>query len=75
MKRSAGDSSIVAVLLTALAVLPSLYVLSVGPAAMLREMGVISQPDMMRIYFPLVWLSLHVPLVSQSLDWYCELWV
>ena len=26
-------------------------------------MGVITHPDMMRIYFPLVWLGLHVPLV------------
>ena len=75
MKRSVGDSQAASVLVLALIVQPSLYVLSVGPAVRLREMGAVTESDLERVYFPLVWLDRNMPPFRRVLDWYTELWV
>jgi len=57
--------------------LPMLYVLSIGPAAMLVQMTGTEQelaPVLQVFYFPVIWLHENTPL-REPLDAYVELWI
>ena len=49
------------------------YAMSIGPAVMLRNSGVISQATFLWLYDPLGWLSHFAPF-NRMLEWYLELW-
>ena len=52
------------------AVLPLLYILSIGPAA-----AFFSHSETVKdIYLPLIWLYENVPAVDRPLEWYVGLW-
>jgi hypothetical protein len=52
-----------------------IYVLSSGPAVVLRESGVITRDAFFRIYAPLAWLYHVVPFFGTALNWYARLWI
>lgn len=56
------------IVVVALAIGAMAYVLSTGPAVMLRERGMITQDTFLRIYAPLA------PF-SNMLEWYLRLWI
>lgn len=73
--RGAGPAVVAVVLL--LALLPLLYVLSIGPVVGLFSRGYLQiGPDspVARFYAPLEYIHGEVPLLAQPLDWYVELW-
>ena len=51
----------------------ALYVLSVGPAVMLRDGGRISQDTFLLIYATFILLTYFSP-TNQVLEWYLSLW-
>lgn len=53
--------------------LPILYVLSTGPAVMLRDRGFITQDTLRTVYAPIFWLS-EYEIVRDGIEWYCEFW-
>lgn len=53
--------------------LPLLYVLSVGPSLVIWKKFPKTQPAMLEIYFPLIWLEGHTVL-QKPLEWYADLW-
>ena len=62
-----------------LALLPVLYVLSIGPAYRYYvdfydpgDMG--KRQTLRKIYAPLYWLCENVPRVAGAFDWYTDLW-
>lgn len=61
-------------LITALIASLVLYVLSTGPAVMLRERGLVTQETLRLVYAPIFWLS-RFEVVSQSIEWYCKFWI
>ena len=62
-------------LIVALAVLllPVLYVLSIGPVAMIVEKMGIDRDPFQAFYAPVVWLYDHT-FLEQPLEWYVSLW-
>jgi hypothetical protein len=50
-----------------------LYVLSIGPAVLLRDSGRISQGTLLTVYAPIVWLT-HFGPFNQVIEWYASLW-
>jgi len=52
------------------AVLPLLYILSIGPAAACFP----HSEAVKDIYLPLIWLYDKVPAVDRPLEWYVGLW-
>lgn len=71
-KRGGLGCAIAGVLL--LLLLPVLYVLSIGPVAML-----VNNNDSLRwmavIYHPLGWLAECYEPIGHALEWYVDLWV
>ena len=65
--------SIVVWLIAIFAFMP-LYLLSTGPAVLLRDRGAISQEAMLRVYAPVGWLYNHVPFFAQAMESYLRLW-
>ena len=61
--------------LIAIVVMVSLYVFSIGPAALLRDHGMMTQATFLRLYAPIGWLYNNVPFVREVLEWYLKLWV
>jgi hypothetical protein len=60
----------------ALAILPVLYVLGLGPAARLVNRGAVGSPAAEAIatfYTPLDWLA-ETPSLGEPLRWYVSLW-
>jgi hypothetical protein len=51
-----------------------LYVLSIGPAILLRTHGYLSQDHFLTIYYPLVLASFYSRWILDALEWYCRLW-
>lgn len=69
--RSSGGLGI-AVALVMLALLPVLYVLSVGPVAMMFPQ---EPPDWAKVvYAPLIWLAETSDVAAKVLEWYVRLW-
>jgi len=56
------------------AVLPLLYILSIGPAAAIANHYHLHSEGLQTVYFPLMWLCDHVPTVDRALEWYTRLW-
>ena len=70
---------IVAVLIAALALLSTLYVLSIGPVFLLVDHGYITLEStggrvLMHIYAPLEWLSAVCEPFKDAVTWYVKLW-
>jgi hypothetical protein len=57
-----------------LALLPALYVLSVGPANYLFETGVISEKTLLSVYAPIHWLAQYSEVFESIISWYCWIW-
>lgn len=76
-KETAGYSSaalMMVVMLSALVLLPLLYVLSVGPVIMMIERDNLEPEFWEWFYGPLEWLHEHVEITRPFLDWYVRLW-
>ena len=58
-----------------LVVVPMVYVLSMGPAVLLRNRGFITQDSFLWFYAPVVWLDSRSAYVNLALEWYLQLWV
>jgi hypothetical protein len=70
-KRSASQ---MIVWLISFFVMTSLYSLSVGPAALIRDHGMMTQQTFLRLYAPIGWLYEVVPFFRDALEWYLKLW-
>jgi hypothetical protein len=57
-----------------LVVVPALYVLSMGPAVMLRTHGVVTQEDFLWFYAPVIWIYSRSAYVNLALEWYLQFW-
>lgn len=66
---SSGGGWVFALLL----LMPVLYVLSIGPMALLADKGVLPREPVREFYKPVVWLHDHTPL-ARPLEWYGEVW-
>ncbi len=53
--------------------LPVLYVLSIGPVAMIVEKMGIDRGPFQVFYVPVIWLHDHT-FLEQPLEWYVSLW-
>jgi len=51
------------------------YLLSIGPAILLREAGLISPVTVSRVYAPVGWLEGRSPVFQDGLWRYIKLWV
>jgi hypothetical protein len=69
-KRSAP---VIVVWLIAIFALVSLYLLSTGPAVLLRDKGIISQQTIVRVYTPVQWLY-GVPFFAGAMESYLSFW-
>ena len=49
-----------------------LYVLSIGPAVLLRDSGMISQSTLLTVFAPILWLT-HFGPFNQLIEWYASL--
>jgi hypothetical protein len=56
-----------------LAALPLLYVLSMGPVALMAEKTRLPSRPVKAFYTPLIWLHDHT-FLKQPLEWYVGLW-
>ena len=65
---------LIAIWLIAVFAFVPLYLLSTGPAVLLRDRGVLSQEAMQRVYAPVGWLYNHVPFFAQAMESYLRLW-
>jgi hypothetical protein len=73
-----GRGSKLALITTAAVVLPLLYVLSIGPVALVLNKthdfgGLISEKPLEAFYAPVVWLAMNTPL-RRPLDAYMRFW-
>lgn len=64
----------IGIVLSGIAALPMLYVLSFGPAARLCVVGWISEEWIWTVYFPIDWLC-KFSWFSVALNWYVDLWL
>jgi len=62
-------------ILVPLVAVPLVYVLSMGPALMLNNRGVISDETISWTYAPIDWLSDHFGLFGRLLQWYLSFWI
>jgi hypothetical protein len=60
---------------TLIVALPLLYVLSLGPAAVLWHSEVVSGERLDAIYRPLFWMANQSPFFQRCLYWYIGLWI
>jgi hypothetical protein len=61
---------VVVMLLAAMA----LYLLSSGPAVLLRDRGVLTQTTFLKLYMPLFWFYDTVPFFRNAWEWYLGFW-
>ena len=66
---------VVAALAILLVVLPSLYVLSIGPAVRLLYYDWISRETYQTVYYPAILMVDRSEVASEMLVWYARLWV
>jgi hypothetical protein len=60
--------------LVALLTVAALYLLSTGPAVLLRDSGVISRGTFFRIFAPVGWLYKAVPFFQDAMELYLKFW-
>lgn len=75
--RSSG-TVVVVVSVALLCLLPTVYVLSIGPVVWLDARGYVDtseQSPLFAFYWPLIWLSLQSDTTQAILTWYMELWL
>lgn len=60
--------------LVLLLLLPGLYVLGLGPAALLAKTYSAAEPPLVIFYFPLIALAENCRPIDVALRWYVELW-
>jgi hypothetical protein len=68
-----GSGRVIAIALIAALLLLVFYALSLGPAVMLRDLGIVSQTTIEWLYAPLVWVGDKAG-VLKYLSWYKNLW-
>lgn len=73
-KSIGGGATIVGLLLIAL-LLPVLYVLSIGPAAMIYHLNGDGPDWLAELYYPIEALTNALPSLQPIVEWYLELWV
>ena len=69
---SRGSGAVLAFLV--LLLLPILYFLSVGPAILLVNQGVVNEEVLDIVYFPLIQIYDLMPALQAPMDWYLSLW-
>ena len=72
-RHKGGRGRALAFAAVAILAIPLIYVLSSGPADVLRQRGFISVPNFIAFYSPLGWLSRHCPPFASFLEWYVGL--
>ncbi len=70
-KKRGGCAAVVVVL----ALLPILYVASIGPAVRLATRGIISLEAINVIYAPISWAMGHSSALRAAMEWYCKWWM
>ena len=58
----------------AMLLLPTAYVLSIGPSLVLAGHNYLPVPVFDAIYAPLIWLMYRWDAFHDFLNWYCGLW-
>ncbi len=51
-----------------------LYVLSLGPSAVLHDMGTISDEALLRVYYPVLWACEYSDTFGNCMDAYYDWW-
>jgi hypothetical protein len=74
MKRPEGRAAVMLVIVLVLIVLPTLYVLSIGPAYWLVDGGQLSLATWLTFYWPLITLSDQNEEVRRLLATYLDWW-
>ena len=67
-----GSGAVLAFLL--LVLLPILYFLSLGPAILLVNQGVVNEDTLEIVYFPVILVYDVMPPLQAPIDWYIRLW-
>ena len=73
-KKGGTTGPVVFVVIGLLIVLPVLYVLSAGPAALLTDKRYISVETLQTIYRPITWAGKRSPTFNSAINWYIKLW-
>ncbi len=73
-ERNESDSARKWLIVAPLFAMPVLYVLSTGPAVLLRDRGVITQDSFLCFYLPVAWAIQHLSYFHVALNFYLELW-
>jgi hypothetical protein len=76
MRKVQANTSLILVTVSILIVtfLPALYVLSLGPAALLLSNGWLSEKGYFALYYPLLAYGGQTEVSSEFLNWYLGLW-
>lgn len=69
-----GGSGLAIVLVLGLLLLPALYVLGIGPAALCAKVYPGTSDFLETMYMPVIYPAEKVEPLGQALDWYIDLW-